>query len=260
MESRGNKVFPQEAKEKECGLYGTQRLPYDLANGLPPKSSTIELRQLTSPYYSLSEDHSLLQGALQSESESERRPPGSPGTLMKRRGSNAVNREKMLQKMNTTSSDANPRKRKISAGSCGPILEFPEELMHEENEGEGSNRKESQDGDENGNQTNMQSESECVGRKKPEDPNQALLQYFAKLSSYDSLDTEHIQSLLQEGASVNTSDRFGQTLLHEVSRTWGVGVAQFFIEQGKASKSFGPIPECSGSLNMDLKKFLLLNM
>ena len=51
---------------------------------------------------------------------------------------------------------------------------------------------------------------------------------------------------------MNTSDRFGQTLLHEVSRTWGVDVAQFFIEQGKASKSLGPIPECSGSLNMDL--------
>ena len=243
MESRGNKVFPLEAKEKGCGLYGTQRLPYDLANGLPPKSSTIELRQLPSPYYSLSEDQSLLQGALQSESESERRPPSSPGTLMKRRGSNAVNREKMLQKMITTSSDANPRKRKISAGSCGPILEFPVELMYEENEGEGSNRKERQDREENGNQTDVQSESECVGRNKPEDPNQALLQYFAKLSSYanedDSLDTEHIQSLLQEGASVNTSDRFGQTLLHEVSRTWGVDVAQFFIEQGKASKSLG---------------------
>ena len=255
MESRGNKVFPLEGKEKDCGLYGTQRLPYDLANGLPPKSSTIELRQLTSPYYSLGEDHSLLQGALQSESESERRPPASPSTLMKRRGSNAVNREKMLQKMNTTSSDANPRKRKISAGSYGPILEFPEEV-DEESEGESSNRKESQGRDENGNQTDMQSESECVGRKKPEDPNQALLQYFAKLSSYanedDSLDTGHIQSLLQEGASVNTSDRFGQTLLHEVSRTWGVDVAQFFIEQGKASKSLGLIPECSDPLNMDL--------
>lgn len=69
------------------------------------------------------------------------------------------------------------------------------------------------------------------------DPNHTLLQYFARLSSSpdvdDSLDLDHIQSLLQEGASVNTCDRFGQTLLHEVSRTWGTDVAQFFIEQGK---------------------------
>lgn len=68
------------------------------------------------------------------------------------------------------------------------------------------------------------------------DPNQALLQYFAKLSSSpdvdDSLDLEHVQSLLRDGASVNTCDRFGQTLLHEVSKTWGTDVAQFFIEKG----------------------------
>ena len=257
MESRGNKVFPLEGKEKDCkesGLQGTQRFPYDLANGLPPKSSAIELRKLSSPHNSRSGDHSVLQGALQIESESQRQPPSSPGTLMKRRGSNAVNREKMLQKMNATSSDTNPRKRKISAGSYGPILEFSEEL-NEENEGEDGNMKESQGRGENGNQNDMQSERECVGRK-PEDPNQALLQYLTKLSSYasedDSLDTEHIQSLLQEGASVNICDRFGQTLLHEVSRTWGIDVAQFFIEQGKGSKSLGTIAECSGLIYMEL--------
>ena len=70
-----------------------------------------------------------------------------------------------------------------------------------------------------------------------QDPNQGLLKYVAKLSSSpnleDSLDLEYIKSLIREGASVNTCDRFGQTLLHEVSKTWGIEVAQFFIEQGR---------------------------
>ena len=76
------------------------------------------------------------------------------------------------------------------------------------------------------------------GTPSRQDPNQALLQYFAKLSSSvdldDPLDFNYIQSLLHEGASVNTSDRFGQTLLHEVSRTWGLDVAQYFIDQGRS--------------------------
>lgn len=84
------------------------------------------------------------------------------------------------------------------------------------------------------NQSNVSLRSRSSAKQ---DPNHALLQYFARLSSSpdvdDSLELEHIQSLLHEGASVNTSDRFGQTLLHEASRTWGTDVAQFFIEQGK---------------------------
>ena len=32
-------------------------------------------------------------------------------------------------------------------------------------------------------------------------------------------------------------DRFGQTLFHEVSRTCGVDVAQFLVEQGKGNQS-----------------------
>ena len=83
-------------------------------------------------------------------------------------------------------------------------------------------------------QSNASLRSRTSGKQ---DPNQALLQYFAKLSSSpdleESLDLDHIKSLLREGASVNACDRFGQTLLHEVSKTWGTDVARFFIEQGK---------------------------
>ena len=77
------------------------------------------------------------------------------------------------------------------------------------------------------------------GTPSRQGPNQALLQYFAKLTRSvdvdDPLDLKYIQSLLHKGASINSSDRFGQTLLHEVSRTWGVDVAQFFVDQGKAN-------------------------
>ena len=138
--------------------------------------------------------------------------PRTPSPATRRRNENMTNYERMLQREKRQS-------RKIS-GSYTILQSEPEEeveLCHENPSGSSSSLR-----------------SRASTRK---DPNQALLQYFAKLSSSpdveDSLDLEHIQSLLHEGASVNTSDRFGQTLLHEVSRSWGVDVAQFFIEQGK---------------------------
>ena len=64
----------------------------------------------------------------------------------------------------------------------------------------------------------------------------ALLHYFAKITSSSqidvALDLEHMQSLLKEGALVNESDDFGQTVLHEVSRVWGIDVAQFLVKEG----------------------------
>ena len=88
--------------------------------------------------------------------------------------------------------------------------------------------------------TSLQSHSSLAPSPRPE-LNQALLQYFAKLSGSlevdDTLDFGYIQSLLTDGASVNASDRYGQTLLHEVSRTWGIEVAQFLIDQGKLSNA-----------------------
>ena len=231
-----NRIFPSEEEGKddeENGLHEMHTLPNGLTNGLPPQLSDVEFRQLTGPNSPISQDQTALTVVAQSENESRVRPPTSPGGLMKRRNSNLANCEKILQEMNATSSDACPRQRKDSASTYAAILEFADEV-NQENEGENRERAQSDHGDEgNGHPEN---ENEPDGVKKPEDPNQALLQYFAKLSSSadvdDSLDLEHIQSLLNEGASVNTSDRFGQTLLHEVSRTWGVDVAKFFIEQG----------------------------
>ena len=191
-------------------------------NGLPSQFSDVVFRQLTAPNSSVSQ--------VQSENGGLVRSPTAPGGSMKRRNSSLANCEKMLQGMNATSNVARPRQRKGNVRAHATILEFAEK--------EGENRAAAQSVDESWDQ---ESANQSDRFKKPEDPNQALLQYFAKLSSSadvdDSLDLGHIQSLLREGASVNTSDRFGQTLLHEVARSWGVDVAQFFFEQGKTTKS-----------------------
>lgn len=157
-----------EGKEKNSdgnGLKWAQRIQNDLPKGLPPQLSTTELRQLTPssslPHSSLSGDDNALQGVLQSEGVNEFPPPTSPGNLKKRRSTNAANREKIWQKMNTTSSDSNPKKRNFG------ILEFAGE-MYEGNERKNENRTENEHGsDENGNHY-MQSENESVLHKKPE--------------------------------------------------------------------------------------------
>ena len=235
-----NRVFPMEGEEKDHGdeneLLGTQTVPDETANGLQPQSSdaTVEFCSLTGSNSLLDQDHKVLTFSQQGENESRIRPTASPGGLMKRRNSNLANCEKMLQEMNDSISDEYRRKRE----QCEAILVFADEV-NADNEGENRQRAQSVPGEEG--IWNKEVENECDGQKKPEDPNQALLQYFAKLSSSvvvdDSLDLEHIQSLLHEGASANTSDPFGQTLLHEVSRTWGVDVAKFFIEQGRTTET-----------------------
>lgn len=52
--------------------------------------------------------------------------------------------------------------------------------------------------------------------------NRSLLAYFAKLGHStdpeEMLDLDFVDSLLSHGASINTTDKHGQTLLHEVSK------------------------------------------
>ena len=232
-----NRVFPMEDEEKdgdENELQGTQTVLGETANGLPPQSSdaTVEFCPFPGSNTLPNQDQRVLTVGLQGENESRVRPTTSPGGLMKRRNSNLANCEKMLQEMNDCTNDEHRRRRE----ECEAILEFGDQV-NVDNGGETRQRAQSDLGEEGS--WNKEVENECDGH--PEDPNQALLQYFAKLSSSvvvdHALDLEHIQSLLHEGASVNTSDRFGQTLLHEVSRTWGVDVAQFFVEQGKTTET-----------------------
>ena len=224
---------------EENNLQEPQTVPNGLASGLPLQFPTVEFRHLfTPPNTSIHHDQNTL--SLQSENESRGRPH-SPNAWMKRRNSNVANCEKMIQEINASTGEANTttRSRKESSAPYEAILELACEVR-EENEGEGGAKEPSENGEEGSGHLNNLNDLNRLdaGVKKPEDPNQALLLYFAKLSSSpdvdDSLDLEHIQSLLHAGASVNTSDRFGQTLLHEVSRTWGTDVAQFFVNQGES--------------------------
>lgn len=63
--------------------------------------------------------------------------------------------------------------------------------------------------------------------------NKTLLIYFAKLARSqnegDELDLDFIESLVNNGANINTTDRFGQTVFHEVARTWHPDVALFLL-------------------------------
>ncbi|XP_059144999.1 uncharacterized protein LOC131932143 [Physella acuta] len=65
---------------------------------------------------------------------------------------------------------------------------------------------------------------------------EALIKHFARLgqSTDDktTIDLEFVYALLEGGADINCTDRYGQTILHEVARSWHIDVAKFVIENG----------------------------
>ena len=67
--------------------------------------------------------------------------------------------------------------------------------------------------------------------------NHALLHYFANLARSnnfnDKMDFAFVQSLVKNGASINTADKHGQTVFHEVARSWHTDVAKFLLDNGK---------------------------
>ena len=64
-----------------------------------------------------------------------------------------------------------------------------------------------------------------------------LLRYFSEATASDDvdepLDLEHVKSLIASGVPVNAKDAYGQTVLHEAVRTWGLEVAQLLVKEGK---------------------------
>ncbi|XP_041358930.1 transient receptor potential cation channel subfamily V member 3-like isoform X1 [Gigantopelta aegis] len=66
--------------------------------------------------------------------------------------------------------------------------------------------------------------------------NQALIQYFAKLGQScdenETINLEFVDTLIRSGANVNCTDKYGQTVLHEVARTWHVDVGRYLLEHG----------------------------
>ncbi|KAM5158169.1 uncharacterized protein ACMZJ9_009416 [Mantella aurantiaca] len=63
--------------------------------------------------------------------------------------------------------------------------------------------------------------------------NDTILNYFIKLSKDENqqINFETIDQLLSKGSDVNEVDKYGQTVMHEVAKSWHTEVAQFLIER-----------------------------
>ncbi|XP_028402024.1 ankyrin repeat domain-containing protein 1-like [Dendronephthya gigantea] len=79
--------------------------------------------------------------------------------------------------------------------------------------------------------------------------NRALLQYIATLAGSnkknDHFNYEFVESLIAGGADINIADQHGQSMFHEVARSWNIDVARFLLEQGgniNIQDSFGRTP------------------
>ncbi|XP_030298127.1 transient receptor potential channel pyrexia [Sparus aurata] len=46
------------------------------------------------------------------------------------------------------------------------------------------------------------------------------------------VDLQFVDEVISDGADPNSSDRYGQTVLHEISRAWNVDVMRFFLDRG----------------------------
>lgn len=72
--------------------------------------------------------------------------------------------------------------------------------------------------------------------KNVDSHSKALLHYFAKVASSGSeeevIDLDFVHSLIVNGASVHTTDRHGQSALHEAARDWDLGIAEFLLKYG----------------------------
>lgn len=70
--------------------------------------------------------------------------------------------------------------------------------------------------------------------------NSALIHYLATLANSnnfeDKFDYDFVESLINNGADVNSKDKSGQTVFHEVARSWNIDVARFLIKHGRYSK------------------------
>ena len=68
--------------------------------------------------------------------------------------------------------------------------------------------------------------------------NRALLQYGATIansnSDSDKFNYEFVESLVTGGADINIADQYGQSIFHEVARSWDCDVAKFLLAIGKA--------------------------
>lgn len=89
----------------------------------------------------------------------------------------------------------------------------------------------------------LQPTASHIRRQMEATPNRSLILYLAQLSDpekmEDVIDLEFVNCLIQEGANVNCKDKYGQSVLHEVARTWHVDVAKFLVVELGANVNIG---------------------
>ncbi|XP_072533285.1 uncharacterized protein [Salminus brasiliensis] len=104
------------------------------------------------------------------------------------------------------------------------------------------------------------------GADKEQELNRLLLDHFRALAASnedtDEVDLQYLNGVLTEGADPNSTDKYGQTALHEISRAWNVDVMRFFLERGAdilRADAFGVTPlHVAAALDYeDMIQFLL---
>lgn len=96
----------------------------------------------------------------------------------------------------------------------------------------------------------------------------ALVVYFSKLAKTkdeeEMIDLNFVDSLLENGADINFSDKHGQTVLHEISRGWHPDIAKFALQHGaniNKADGYGRTPlHLAAAVDYDdMVKFLVEN-
>ncbi|XP_066920026.1 transient receptor potential cation channel subfamily A member 1-like [Clytia hemisphaerica] len=63
-----------------------------------------------------------------------------------------------------------------------------------------------------------------------------LITYFAQLARSknptDAIDLKMVDRLIRNGANLNVTDKYGQTVMHEVAKNWHTDVAKYLIKRG----------------------------
>lgn len=94
--------------------------------------------------------------------------------------------------------------------------------------------------------------------------NRNLIEYFARLAnsknSNEAINLEYVQSLLDKKARINCTDKFGQTVLHEVCVKYLIlnKGHSFYLIFGNFYFSFGfPLLQAARAWHVDVAKFLI---
>ena len=82
----------------------------------------------------------------------------------------------------------------------------------------------------------IQQNKENMG-KENKNKNETLIKYFINLARKDNdqeklVDFQHLSDMFQSGVNINTTDKHGQSVMHEVARIWHTDVAKFLLLHG----------------------------